>query len=171
MNTTFIVNFAGQASPSIIKQLANVTHDHGGKWLITKINYLDNLVAGLIKIELPADNVDAVKQAFLAQSDLSVFFAEAQAVEHDKDKLYQVRFDAQDRAGIVKDISQLLEQEQVQIVNMDSNRVFLVGGGGISANLFTSRLTLKLPAQLTIQDVMMQLESIGTDSKVFNETA
>lgn len=53
MNTVFIVNFVGQASPATIKQLAAVTHENDGKWLISKVNFIEDQVAGVIKVELP----------------------------------------------------------------------------------------------------------------------
>lgn len=71
MNTVFIVNFVGQASPATIKQLAAVTHENGGKWLISKVNFIEDQVAGVIKVELPEENADTVKEAFSAWPDSS----------------------------------------------------------------------------------------------------
>ncbi|MGU3842625.1 ACT domain-containing protein, partial [Vibrio diabolicus] len=64
MNTVFIVNFVGQASPATIKELAAITHENGGKWLISKVNFIEDQVAGVIKVELPRENADIVKEAF-----------------------------------------------------------------------------------------------------------
>ena len=64
MNRIFIVSFTGNATPQTIKQLASITHDHGGKWLVSKVNFLEELVAGVIKVEIPQENEDLVKDAF-----------------------------------------------------------------------------------------------------------
>ncbi len=70
MNTVFIVNFVGQASPATIKELAAITHENAGKWLISKVNFIEDQVAGVIKIELPKENADIVKDAFSACQSL-----------------------------------------------------------------------------------------------------
>ncbi|GAM63422.1 glycine cleavage system regulatory protein [Vibrio ishigakensis] len=62
MKTSFIVNFIGTASPSTIKRLSAITHENGGKWLISKVNFIDNQVAGVIKVEMPEVNADVVKK-------------------------------------------------------------------------------------------------------------
>lgn len=77
MNSTFIVNFVGKATPATIKQLAAVTHENGGKWLISKVNFIEDSVAAVIKIELPADNASTVKQAFQTYPGLLVEITDA----------------------------------------------------------------------------------------------
>ena len=69
MNSTFIVNFIGKASPATIKQLAAVTHENDGKWLISKVNFIEDQVAGVLKVQLPAINESIVKEAFSANPD------------------------------------------------------------------------------------------------------
>ena len=162
MTKIFIINFAGQASPAMINQLAKTTHDHDGKWLITKISYLDNQVSGLIKISIPDDNVETVKQAFRDQPDLCVYFADSSINEQDEDEnIYNLRIDADDRNGIMKDISNTLEAEHGQILDIESNRVFLADSIGGSSSMFSSHLTVKLPTATNVHDVISELETMG----------
>lgn len=87
MNTVFIVNFVGQASPATIKQLAAVTHENGGKWLISKVNFIEDQVAGVIKVELPEENADTVKEAFSACQTLVVKFVDSEPHSHKEDTI------------------------------------------------------------------------------------
>ncbi len=169
MNTTFIVNFVGKASPSTIKQLAAVTHENEGKWLISKVNFIEHQVAAVIKIELPQENEQTVKDAFSSNPDLMVQFAKADSSDHDKNSIYHLRVDANDRAGIVNEITHVLDGQGVNILDMDCHRVFIAGGGGVSSSLFSSTIALRLPAQTGIKDITDELESLSEDTRVIIE--
>ncbi|GAM63421.1 glycine cleavage system regulatory protein [Vibrio ishigakensis] len=54
---------------------------------------------------------------------------------------------------------------------MDCHRVFLAGGGGVSSSLFTAELALKLPAEVQVEDVRKELESLSEDTRVVVEEA
>ena len=157
MNTVFIVNFVGQASPATIKQLAAVTHENDGKWLISKVNFIEDQVAGVIKVELPEENADTVKDAFSA------------CQTHREDTVFQLRLDANDRAGIVNEITHALDGQGISILDMDCQRVFIAGGGGVSSSLFSAKMAIKLPSELEIDDVANELESLSEDTRVIVE--
>ncbi|HGF7510183.1 glycine cleavage system protein R [Vibrio cholerae] len=166
MNSTFIVNFVGKATPATIKQLAAVTHENGGKWLISKVNFIEDNVAAVIKIELPADNASTVKQAFQTYPGLLVEITDADPHVHKSDAVYQVRLDANDRAGIVNEITHLLDGQGISILDMDCQRVFIAGGGGISSSLFTANVAMRLPVNIEIDDVINELEALSEDTRV-----
>ncbi|MDG3088237.1 ACT domain-containing protein [Vibrio hannami] len=166
MNSTFIVNFVGKASPSTIKQLAATTHENDGKWLISKVNFIENQVAAVIKIELPEENEEAVKQAFRSIPELLVQFVDSDSVAHDKEEIFQIRLDSNDRAGIVNEITHVLDGQDIHILDMDCHRVFIAGGGGISNSLFTADMAIRLPADVAIEDVTKELESLSEDTRV-----
>ncbi|EGU46424.1 hypothetical protein VII00023_03213 [Vibrio ichthyoenteri ATCC 700023] len=166
MNTTFIANFVGKATPATIKQLAAVTHENGGKWLISKVNFIEEQVAAVIKVELPTENAKVVQDAFKQQPNLLVEIVEADSSKHNVDRIYQLRLDANDRAGIVNEITHVLDGQGINILDMDCQRVFIAGGGGISSSLFTSTIALRLPSDIEIDDVAKELESLSEDTRV-----
>ncbi|CAM2866513.1 glycine cleavage system protein R [Vibrio rarus] len=170
MHTTFIVNFIGTASPSTIKRLSAMTHENGGKWLSSKVNFIDQQVAGVIKIDVPANSEDSVKNEFLKTENLVCQFTSTDASLHDKGAIVSVRVNSNDRAGIVNEITQILDTQGVNILDMDCHRVFIAGGGnGVSSSLFTAEMALKLPAGLNIEDVTHELELLSSDTKVVVE--
>lgn len=171
MKTSFIVNFIGTASPSTIKRLSAITHENGGKWLISKVNFIDNQVAGVIKVEMPAVNADVVKNAFSNAENLVSQITDSDDSLHDSNEVFSLRVDAGDRAGIVNEITQVLDSQGISILDMDCHRVFLAGGGGVSSSLFTAELALKLPAEVQVEDVRKELESLSEDTRVVVEEA
>jgi glycine cleavage system regulatory protein len=170
MNSTFIVNFVGKATPATIKQLAAITHENGGKWLISKVNFIEDQVAAVIKVELPTDNTEVVKEAFTAHPDLLVQITDSDQATHHVDTIYQLRLDSNDRAGIVNEITHVLDGQGINILDMDCQRVFIAGGGGVSSSLFTANMAIRLPQELDINDVANELESLSEDTRVLVES-
>ncbi|WP_428774916.1 glycine cleavage system protein R [Vibrio sp.] len=166
MISTFIVNFVGKATPATIKELAALTHENGGKWLISKVNFIEQQVAAVIKVELPTANEQIVKDAFLAQPDLLVQIVDSDATQHQTDTIYQIRLDSNDRAGIVNEITHVLDNQGISILDMDCQRVFIAGGGGVSSSLFTANMAIKLPSEVNIDDITDELESLSEDTRV-----
>lgn len=170
MNSTFIVNFVGKATPATIKQLAAITHENGGKWLISKVNFIEDQVAAVIKVSLPSDNAQLVKEAFTSHPELLVQIVDSDQHAHDSDTIYQLRLDSNDRAGIVNEITHVLDGQGINILDMDCQRVFIAGGGGVSSSLFTASMSIKLPQQIDIDDVANELESLSEDTRVLVES-
>lgn len=169
MNTTFIANFVGKATPATIKHLAAITHENGGKWLISKVNFIEDQVAAVIKIDVPEENALTVQEAFKSHQDLIVQFVDADAISHSADAIYQLRLDSNDRAGIVNEITHVLDGQGVNILDMDCQRVFIAGGGGVSSSLFTANIAIRLPQEISIDDIANELESLSEDTRVMVE--
>lgn len=170
MNSTFIVNFVGKATPATIKQLAAITHENDGKWLISKVNFIEDQVAAVVKVELPEKNEQLVKDAFTSHPDLLVQITDSDQHQHDIDTIYQLRLDSNDRAGIVNEITHVLDGQGINILDMDCQRVFIAGGGGVSSSLFTASLSIRIPKQVDIKDVANELESLSEDTRVMVES-
>ncbi|CAK4068134.1 transcriptional regulator [Vibrio variabilis] len=169
MNTTFIANFVGKATPATIKQLAAVTHENGGKWLISKVNFIEDQVAAVIKIDVPEENALVVQEAFKQHPDLVVQIVDSDSMGHNVDTIYQLRLDSNDRAGIVNEITHVLDGQGVNILDMDCQRVFIAGGGGVSSSLFTANMAIRLPQEISIDDIANELESLSEDTRVMVE--
>ncbi len=166
MNCTFIVNFVGTATATTIKELAAITNENQGKWLISKVNFIESQVAAIIKIEVPTGNAEVVKAAFHSHPDLLVHITDCDNQTGLQEIIYQIRVDANDRFGIVNEITHLLDGQGISILDMDCQRVFLATGGGVSSSLFSSTMTLKLPSEIRIEDVIKELEALSEDTRV-----
>jgi len=170
MTCTFIVSFVGKATPATIKALSAVTNDNKGKWLISKVNFIESEVAAVIKVEVPQENADAVKQAFRSYDDLLVNIVDVDEHVELEDAIHQIRIDANDRYGVVNEITHVLDDQDVQILDMDCQRVFIAGGGGVSSSLFTANLAIRLPVERKIKDIASELEALSDDTRVIIES-
>ncbi len=167
---TFIVSFIGKAIPADIKRFAAITHDNDGKWLVSKINFIEEQVAALIKIQSPKQNIQKIKDVFTSQEGLIVQFDHGGPLLTKHQDSYHLRFDASDRFGIVNEITHLLDNQRIRVVDMNCQRIFISGENGINTNLFSANLTLKLPDNMSITDVVHELESLSEDTRVIIES-
>lgn len=161
-NTEFVVAFVGADRPGLLRRLTEITHAHGGKWLVSKINHLEGQISGLLKVQLPLGEVAEVKQRLQQEKDLSIRFADGiQPSEAGSD--IELRIDAKDKPGLVKEITNLLEREGVKVSNMDCHRVGIAELGG---SLFTANLKLAIPSTTNSDDIASSLEALGEDMVV-----
>ncbi|CAM3583426.1 hypothetical protein VA7868_04351 [Vibrio aerogenes CECT 7868] len=166
MTQTFIVSFIGNATPADIHRLTTITHENGGRWLTSKINYLEDRVAALIKVEAPEETTQYIKEAFLAQPNLLTHLTDCENQTEIRNTEYSIRIDANDRAGIVNDITHLLDSQRIRVIDMNCQRIFVSDVNGVNSNLFIAHISIRLPQNLYIHDIVNELKSLSEDTKV-----
>ncbi|MEZ8384470.1 transcriptional regulator, partial [Vibrio splendidus] len=115
-------------------------------------------------------NESIVKEAFSANPDLIVQFVDSDHTHNAQDTIHHLRLDSNDRAGIVNEVTHVLDRQGISILDMDCHRVFIAGGGGVSSSLFTSKIAVKLPIEVLIDDVVNELETLSEDTRVMIES-
>ena len=133
------------------------------------MNFIEDQVAAVIKVDVPVDNAQTVQDAFKGHPDLIVQIVDSDAKAHNVDTIYQLRLDSNDRAGIVNEITHVLDGQGVNILDMDCQRVFIAGGGGVSSSLFTANMAIRLPKEISMDDIANELESLSEDTRVMVE--
>ncbi|KUI99391.1 glycine cleavage system protein R [Vibrio sp. MEBiC08052] len=171
MTHLFIVSFIGDAAPADIHHLAAITHENGGQWITSKINYLENRVAALIKISAPEETEMYIKDAFLSQPNLSTMITDCEPHDTEQKKEYNLRIDANDRAGIVNEITHLLDSQRIRVLDMNCQRIFISDSHGVNSSLFTAHISLRLPETLLIDDIISELESLSEDTQVMIDSS
>lgn len=170
MSDIFVVSLIGEATPNDIQQLAAITHENLGKWLVSKVNFIDNQVAGVLKVEAPKENKAAIVDAFKAYPNLTVLINDSDLIGDTTDETeYQLRLDSDDRAGIVNDITHLLDSQRIRVLDLNSQRIFVSGNAGVSSTIFTANIRVKVPAHIAIEDVTKELEALGDNTRVMLE--
>lgn len=162
MDAVFVVSFVGCDRLGLLKQLAQKTHELGGKWLISKVSYLEGQVAAVIKVQAPVTALAQAKSLFSDEASLKVIFSEPAKSDPDG-VVIGLRVDAKDRPGLVNEISQLLDRESVKITDMECHRMGIAELGG---SVFTANLKLALPDDANGDDIAAEIEALGADMVV-----
>ncbi|PSU32546.1 glycine cleavage system protein R [Photobacterium lutimaris] len=159
MNTQLTVTLAGQDHPQLINKLAAKTHELGGKWLISKINRLDNQVVGILKIDIPAQSAGQLKELFQAQQELDIRVVEASEVGEIKTDHLTLKVESKDRPGIVNDITRILDNIGIGIVKIENHRI---GVPDLGQALFFAELQVDVPTEVDIEQLLEALQQVDS---------
>ncbi|WP_413700097.1 glycine cleavage system protein R [Psychromonas sp. KJ10-10] len=159
MNIQIMVTVSGSNQSDLIKILSDQTHELGGIWLNSKISHIDNYVAGLIKIEIDADNAETLITQFKALG-INVDSVNLGTVTHEKSTPLDLNIDGKDRPGLVRHITQVLSDNSIRVDNMECNRI---GVSAIGATLFTSHFKIVVDEQFNKSAVVEALQEIDDD--------
>lgn len=165
MNVAFMVSFAGPDSSNLLANLAKFTHDHDGKWLSSKISYLEGHIAANIKVVLPEKHARIVKAHFISQHDLSIKIDDISLENKAANTAIKLCLKANDRPGLVFDISHLIQEFGADILNMETHRLQVQAVGGM---VFFSNVDLCIPEALDINLLISELKTLD-DSLVITQ--
>ena len=165
MSATFIVSLAGVSHPGLLQDLAHYTHEHGGKWLSSKVSHLEGHIAAIIKMDVPEEEVEAVKNQFSSQKGLSVQFDDVKELDENADSNLNLVVDANDRPGLVKEITNVLDEQDITVVDMECYRLNV---SGLGTSVFTANMKLNLPEGCEKDDVMSEIGDLSEDVVVKN---
>ena len=160
MNVAFIVSLAGPDSSNLIANLAKFTHDNGGKWLNSKISYLEGHIAANIKVEAPEENKTAIINYFTDQEKITCYIEDINLSEQTESKLVCLSIKATDRSGLVADITNIVNENKAELVHIDNHRFAVAPVGH---NVFTADLSVKVDDESVVEDLIANLNTISDD--------
>lgn len=164
MKSTFVMTVMGPESLGIIKALAHTTHELGGTWDRSKVAKLEGRFAAIIKVAIEADRVAELKAAFEKEfASFTFTYAEPLAEGETATKNISLEVDCKDRAGIIKDIHNLMLNLNLKVVNMDSHRYEVAE---IGAAVFSAKLNLEVPENTSAESVVDEIETLYENMRV-----
>lgn len=167
MNVAFMVSFAGPDSSNLLANLAKFTHDYDGKWLSSKISYLEGHIAANIKVSLPKKNARIVKANFIAQHNLSIKIDDISLDDQTPNTAVKICLKANDRSGLVFDISHLIQEFGADILNMETHRLQVQAVGGM---VFISNVDISIPEALDIKLLISELKTLDDSIVITQES-
>lgn len=159
MNVQILLTITGPYQSDLVKVLSEKTHALEGKWLVSKINHVEDHMAGLIKVELDPSNVEALLDEFKGLP-INVDWVELKRLPKAKPNHLTLFIDAKDRPGLVSDISQVLSENSVKVENMECNRIGLPDIGG---TVFTSNFKIAVSDAFDKSLLIDSLQEISSD--------
>jgi glycine cleavage system regulatory protein len=156
-----MVSIMGPERFGLLKLLAKETHALGGRWLNSKTSHLGGQFVGLLKVDVPDENAEALQSIFTKLDGYVVIINKV--AECDSGITLNVSYDASDRPGLVSDITHLLTDQGIKIEHMESHRVGVIELG---SNMFTAQMKLTLPHNMEPSLVKKELELLDGDGVV-----
>ena len=166
MNSTLVMTIISADRPGLVSQLSSVIAEHGGNWLESRMSHLGGHFAGILRVELPAENESKLLAALrsLESHGLTVHtHSDSAGNPAATGQLITVTVVGHDRPGIVRQISQVFAQLRINVEDFASHCESAPMSGEI---LFHATATVQLPATCSLDQLRQALESLATDLMV-----
>jgi len=157
MDSIFLVSVVGKDKLNTLNSLADLTHSHQGKWLSSRVVKLEGLFSSIIKVEVPESETEALQAAFKALPDLQLAVYPAGEQSTVKSTDVNLVIDAEDRPGLINDITQLLVENGIHVNKMECNRLSVPGAG---ENVFSAEFDIQVPEGVNTTNVIDEIESL-----------
>ena len=161
-----VLTLIGPDRPGIVEALAAPIARHGGNWLESRMAHLAGRFAGILRVEVSADQAGALIEALraLEGSGLKLIIEAGPApAAAPGERLMVLDLMGLDRPGIVREISRGLTEHGVNIEELTTDRTTAPMSGEL---LFRSRAVVTVPAHADPAQLRERLERLAGDLMV-----
>lgn len=164
--SSLVLTIIGTDRPGLVDSLAEVVAAGGGNWLESRLAHLGGKFAGIVHVEVPEENVQALMSSLAALQSEGLRVISERDVETSAVSgwvpvaLYLV---GNDRPGIVRDVTHVLAEKGVNVEEFETQFTSAPMSGGM---IFKAVAQLKLPPDLTIRQLSEHLEGLAGDLMV-----
>lgn len=157
-----IISFISQDKPGIVDQLSTVVKNHHGNWQTSSLHRLSGLFAGIVEITASEENYENLISALQGLSQFNLQIQVAQSNEKSTLEKVVLELTANDRAGIVNQISSVIHQHQGNLIKLVSKQSSAPHSGQL---MFNAKVHVEITAQ-NIDNMIEALENIADDLMV-----
>lgn len=158
-----VLTLIGKDRAGLVDAIAKCITDADGNWLRSSFCQLSGQFAGFIEVMVPGDNHQTLIDHCHQISDLSITLLpshEYQQLEHENTL---VKVTANDRKGIVSDITSTLKRFDINIVEMNTQCTSAPNWGN---PVFNADVTIAKPSSVDLDELKEAIEAISDDLMV-----
>lgn len=162
---SLVLTLLGPDRPGLVDAVATIVKEQKANWLESRMSHLAGHFAGIVRVEVEQDGIDPLikKLEGLEEKGLSIVARHDQTESVDDVTVVWMELVGNDRPGIVSELSRVFAEKQV---NVEEFQTELQGAPNSGAALFRAHAGLKLPTELSIDDLQKALEGIAADLMV-----
>ena len=160
---SLVLSVMADDRPGLVKAISNVVVDYGGNWLESRFALLSGKFAGIVNVEVPARNADALIAALekLKTSGLQLIVSQSgAAAANTSGTAMELEIVGADHPGIVHEITELLAERGVNVEEMSSDRKAASMSG---TAMFEAWLRVRVPSASDQASLRGDLEALARD--------
>jgi glycine cleavage system regulatory protein len=163
--TPLVLTFVGDDRPGLVNAVSDKIAAHGGTWLESRSARLAGKFAGILLVNAPEANVDALESALrgLAPAGLHLTVERGAVEEARPSRLVTLDILGNERPGIVRDVTQALNALGVNIEEFESG---LETAAFTGAEMFRARAKLSAPEMLPLEELRKAVERLAGEIMV-----
>jgi glycine cleavage system regulatory protein len=165
-DANLVLTVIGPDRPGLVSALSEAVTAGGGNWLDTRMQSLAGMFAGILLVAVPADKARALVESLqkLEAQGLRLI-VETSAEQPAQLGAGTVTLDlvGLDRPGIVRDLSRVLAEQRVSIVELETERTTASFSG---EPMFKAHAVLTLPHGLDVGTLQTSIEALARELMV-----
>ena len=163
--SSYILTVMAKDKPGIVKAVSDIVLSNQGSWLEGNLSRLGGQFAGIVSVKIPDRQLNNFKK------ELSEIVADGITVKihsFDEEGEFQgkpatIIVEANDRHGIIDEISSALAEKGVNVEKLSSECVSASMAG---YELFRAEIDVSLPKRFTVNKLQALLENVSDDLMV-----
>ncbi len=165
MQTHLVLTVIGRDRPGLVSAVSETIAAGGGNWLDTRMASLSGQFAGMLLVAIAPEKADALVASLgkLEAQGLRFIIAKSDEETPTAGHTLLLELIGLDRPGIIRDISHVLADLNVSIVELESERV---SGSFSGQAMFKAKARLTLPDGLDVDDLRRSLEALAHELMV-----
>jgi glycine cleavage system regulatory protein len=160
MTTSLVLTFMGRDQPGLANAIAQAITAAGGNWLESRVASLADKFAGIVLVSVPEPNVADLSAALRSLDDvglrITVELSRASPLPAGY-KILELNLVAQDRPGIVRDVTQALHQLGANIGAFSSD---IESAPFTGETMFRATARITVAEEITPEEVQITLEQL-----------
>ncbi|TKB44496.1 glycine cleavage system protein R [Thalassotalea mangrovi] len=154
-----VISFLGKDKPGIVDTLAKVIKQHHGNWQTSSMRKLSGFFAGILEVSVDNEHGDALVAALKDIEGLQVSTAISEP-ELEKEETIRLDLTANDRTGIITEISSVIHAQGGNLVKLVSTQG---NAPHFGQKLFKATATVAISGDEHIESLVNALEDIAND--------
>lgn len=166
MSTFLVLTVIADDKPGIVEQLSAVIAEQGGNWLESRMSHMAGKFAGILRVSIDEDKSNSLISALSSLNSSGIIVnaeTSKDAGEVVASKDLTLNLVGNDRPGIVREVSQTLAKQGVNVLELTTN----CESAAMSAEaLFKTVAHLRVPQGFDADALTDALEAISNDLMV-----
>ena len=160
-----VITLIGPDRPGIVDSVSEMVAAHGGNWLESRMAHLAGKFAGVLRVEVPEEQVAALEAALgaLEAGGLKVVVERSEAGETPGRRAMEIELLGVDRPGLVHEVSALLAALGINVEELATDRLPAAHSGD---RMFHAQIRVMVPEAASVTDVRQGLERLADDLMV-----
>jgi len=166
MNTSLVMTILAEDKPGIVDAMAALVKEHGGNWLESRMSRLGGRFAGILRVDIPQEKQQKfiqATQALQSQGWTIVAHSDRPISEVSTSREMSIQIVGQDRPGIVREISRVLAEQNVNIEELHTETSSAPMSGDV---MFHARIAVRIPPTCSTKKLREALEKNASDLMV-----
>ncbi len=155
-----IITIMGKDKPGLVDALAKCVYRHDANWLGSSFAHMAGLFTGFVEVHVPKEKHDDLVSALDSLPDLTVQSVTVAENSQTFSDTLKVEIMGNDKPGIVQELTNILNQFNLNIVSFDSRCESAPNWGSL---MFKAKAVIAVPESFDDSALQTALDGIAND--------